>query len=46
MPHDHDWQRRVWGFVAKCSGRWFCVSCQEWFEGESRCSSTVRQLAG
>lgn len=45
VPHDHSWQRRQWGFTARCSGRWFCWSCQEWFEGEAKCTSIVRQLA-
>ena len=36
-PHDHSWQVRVWGFTARCSGDWLCLSCWRWFKGEVKC---------
>jgi hypothetical protein len=36
-PHDHAWQVRVWHFLARCSGRWYCVTCDRWFVGEVKC---------
>ena len=36
-PHDHSWQLRVWRFLARCSGRWYCATCDRWFEGECKC---------
>jgi site-specific DNA recombinase len=36
-PHEHAWQVRVWRFLARCSGRWYCVTCDRWFEGECKC---------
>jgi hypothetical protein len=36
-PHEHSWQVHVWGFLARCSGRWHCLTCDRWFEGECKC---------
>ena len=47
-PHDHSWLPAVtdaeYRGKRKCSGRFWCVRCRSWFDGEA-CKPAARVVA-